>query len=261
MAAANPAVPATEPTNRLRFMDSYLASLCRVITESPGKPPSAQAGNRRFGSAGPLSKPGGAIHARSDSPAGIMDGGLAIMNLVRRILAPASVLCLAAGVLLEAQIDTGTILGRILREDGAAAANAQVSLRHMDTNEVADLLSGPAGYFRRDGLRVGKYQLTVALPGFRTEVLRDLELLVGQSARADFQLRRGTGPGASVKQAGPGPAGGREDGSGTGHRPGETRLFARQRPRHRKAGRLGGRGDSLGLEPGQRQGHGDEVQG
>ncbi len=125
------------------------------------------------------------------------------MNLVRRILAPASVLCLAAGVLLEAQIDTGTILGRILREDGAAAANAQVSLRHMDTNEVADLLSGPAGYFRRDGLRVGKYQLTVALPGFRTEVLRDLELLVGQSARADFQLRRGTGPGASVKQADP----------------------------------------------------------
>ncbi len=93
-----------------------------------------------------------------------MDGGLAIMNLIRRVLAPASVLCLAAGVLLEAQIDTGTILGRVLLEDGSPAVKAQVSLRHQDTNQLVDLLTSPAGYFRRDGLRVGKYQLTVTLP-------------------------------------------------------------------------------------------------
>ena len=105
--------------------------------------------------------------------------------------------------MLQAQIDTGTILGRVLLADETPAANAQVSLRHLDTNQVVDLLTSPAGYFRRDGLRVGKYQLTVALPGFRTEVLRDLDLLVGQSLRADFQLRRGTAGGASVQQAGP----------------------------------------------------------
>ena len=132
-----------------------------------------------------------------------MERGLVIMSLIGRILVPASFLWLSAGVVLQAQINTGTILGRVLLADGSPAVNAQVSLRHLDTNQVVDLLTSPAGYFRRDGLRVGKYQLTVALPGFRTEVLRDLDLLVGQSLRVDFQLRRGTADGASVQQAGP----------------------------------------------------------
>ena len=125
------------------------------------------------------------------------------MKLIPRLLASAPVLCLAAGVLLEAQIDTGTILGRVLLADGSAAANAQVSIRQMHTNEVAELLTGPAGYFRRDGLRVGRYQLTVALPGYRTQVLRDLDLLVGQSLRADFRLQPGTAADATVQQAAP----------------------------------------------------------
>ena len=125
------------------------------------------------------------------------------MKLIPRLLASAPVLCLAAGVLLEAQIDTGTILGRVLLADGSAAANAQVSIRQMHTNEVAELLTGPAGYFRRDGLRVGRYQLTVALPGYRTQVIRDLDLLVGQSLRADFRLQPGTAADATVQQAAP----------------------------------------------------------
>ena len=125
------------------------------------------------------------------------------MSLIRIVLAPALVLCLAADALLEAQIDTGTILGRVLLEDGSPAVSAQVSLRHQDTNQTVELLTGPAGYFRRDGLPVGKYELTVALAGFRTSVLRDLDLLVGQSLRADFQLRQGAAAETSARQAGP----------------------------------------------------------
>ena len=63
------------------------------------------------------------------------------------------------------------------------------------------------------------------------------------------------------RTSGAGTAGSREDGSGAGHRPGETRLFAGQRPRHGKAGRPCGGGCSLGFEGRQRPGHGDEVQG
>ncbi|MCY3777808.1 MAG: carboxypeptidase-like regulatory domain-containing protein [Candidatus Aminicenantes bacterium] len=125
------------------------------------------------------------------------------MSLMRIFLVPGLFVCLTAGVLLEAQIDTGTILGRVLLPDGSPAVNAQVSLRHQDTNQAVELLTSPAGYFRRDGLPVGQYELTVASAGFRTMVLRDLELLVGQSLRADFQLRRGDAAETSVQQAGP----------------------------------------------------------
>lgn len=125
------------------------------------------------------------------------------MKLIRRVLLPASFVFMATFALLEAQIDTGTILGRVLLADGSPAANVQVSLRHQDTNQAVELLTSQAGYFRRDGLPVGKYELTVALAGFRTMVLRDLDLLVGQSLRADFQLREGTAAETSVTQAGP----------------------------------------------------------
>ena len=125
-----------------------------------------------------------------------------VMNLIRMIPAPVLAVCLAAGVLLEAQIDTGTILGRVLLPDGSPAVNVQISVRHQATNQAVELLTSPAGYFRRDGLPVGKYELTVTSAGFRTLVLRDLDLLVGQSFRADFRLRRGDAAETSVEQAG-----------------------------------------------------------
>ena len=124
------------------------------------------------------------------------------MNLIHRIPVLASLgLSLFAGPLLYAQIDTGTILGAVALEDGSPVENAQVSIRRMDTNEAVELLTNQTGYFRRDGLRVGRYQIVVLLEGFRTEVLQDLILLVGQSLRADFQLQKGTSTDEAVNQA------------------------------------------------------------
>ena len=124
------------------------------------------------------------------------------MNLIRRIPVLASLgLSLFAGSLLYAQIDTGTILGTVALLDGSPVNYAQVSIRRVDTNEAVELLTNQTGYFRRDGLRVGRYQIVVRLEGFRTEVLRDLILLVGQSLRADFQLQKGTATDEAVNQA------------------------------------------------------------
>ena len=124
------------------------------------------------------------------------------MNLIHRIPVLASLgLSLFAGPLLYAQIDTGTILGAVALGDGSPVENAQVSIRRMDTNEAVELLTNQTGYFRRDGLRVGRYQIVVLLEGFRKEVLQDLILLVGQSLRADFQLQKGTITDEAVNQA------------------------------------------------------------
>ena len=125
------------------------------------------------------------------------------MDLRGRILAQALCICLVFGGLLQAQIDTGTILGSVHLEDGSPVVNAQVSLRHVDTNETVDLLTSGEGYFRRDGLRVGRYQIIVLKRGFRREVLRDLSLLVGQSLRAEFRLQQGAAADESVNQAAP----------------------------------------------------------
>ena len=124
------------------------------------------------------------------------------MNSIHRFPVLACLgLSLLASPLLYAQIDTGTILGTVALLDGSPANNAQVTVRRMDTNETVDLLCNQTGDFRRDGLRVGKYQIIVRLEGFRTEVLRELVLLVGQSLRADFQLQKGTTTDEAVSQA------------------------------------------------------------
>ena len=124
------------------------------------------------------------------------------MNLIRRIPVLASLgLSLFPCHFLYAQIDTGAILGTVALVDGSPVNNAQVTIRRIDTNEAVELLSNQTGYFRRDGLRVGRYQIVVRLEGFRTEVLRDLVLLVGQSLRADLQLQKGTATDEAVNQA------------------------------------------------------------
>ena len=124
------------------------------------------------------------------------------MNLIRRIPVLASLgLSLFPCHFLYAQIDTGAILGTVALVDGSPVNNAHVTIRRIDTNEAVELLSNQTGYFRRDGLQVGRYRIVVRLEGFRTEVLRDLVLLVGQSLRADFQLQKGTATDEAVNQA------------------------------------------------------------
>lgn len=92
---------------------------------------------------------------------------------------------------LHGQIDTCTFLGKITRENGIPAANVRITLLRTDTNETVYILTDEKGFFRRDGLRVGRYHVRIFLEGFRTEVRRDLVLLVGESLRIDFQLQPG----------------------------------------------------------------------
>ena len=124
------------------------------------------------------------------------------MNLIRR---SSLLACLGLSLLifpfLHSQIDTGTILGTVALPDGSPINNAQVTVRRVDTNETVELLSNRTGDFRRDGLRVGRYQIVVRSEGFRTAVLSDLVLLVGQSLRADFQLQKGAATDQAVSQA------------------------------------------------------------
>lgn len=71
----------------------------------------------------------------------------------------------AAGA--AAQVDTGTIGGRVLDPSGAAIADAQVTITNMDTNAKETTRTERNGEYVAPLLRVGTYSLTVEKAGFQ----------------------------------------------------------------------------------------------
>ena len=96
---------------------------------------------------------------------------------------------------LSAQMGTGTLLGTIQKETGDPAANVEVAIHRVDTNEIFPLLTNTKGDYRKDGLPPGGYEITASLPGYGSQVRTHVQLLVGQIRQEDFHLVPGD-PGA-----------------------------------------------------------------
>ncbi len=113
------------------------------------------------------------------------------------MLKAASYFC--AGALLAigltpvfAQIANSTIVGRITDPAGHAVANAAVELRRVETNEKFHATTTESGDYTASSLPFGKYDLKVAVTGFRAEIRTALMLDAGQTVRSDFALQIGT---------------------------------------------------------------------
>lgn len=101
-------------------------------------------------------------------------------------------ICLLLSMLLaKAQLPTGTILGVVKDASGAVVPEARLVARHTDTGQTRTVLSNSAGSFRFSALPVGRYELRVEHPGFRTEVRSGLTLTVAQEAVVNFNLEVG----------------------------------------------------------------------
>lgn len=90
-----------------------------------------------------------------------------------------------------AQLPTATILGTVKDQSGAALPNAAVTAKNLDTGQERSTVTGPNGEYRIPALPVGRYEMTTASAGFRTEVRRGLTLTVAQEAVIDFDMRVG----------------------------------------------------------------------
>ncbi len=87
---------------------------------------------------------------------------------------------------------TGTILGSVLDQTGAAVPNAQVTLRNPNTGLVRNTTSNNGGAYEFLALPIGLgYTIEARASGFGDAARTDIELLVNQSYRADFELRLG----------------------------------------------------------------------
>src|SRR3989304_6033554 len=78
------------------------------------------------------------------------------------------------------QVATGTISGTVRDTSGAVVPGAAVRVLNTDTGISRSLVSDNRGYYIASNLGLGKYEVSVSLSGFRTEVRRGIVLSGGQ---------------------------------------------------------------------------------
>lgn len=95
-----------------------------------------------------------------------------------------AVLCAAS----FAQVQNGQISGLVVDPSDAVVASAQIRARNLDTGFSASVVSNGLGIYTLQELPVGRYRITVAVPGFKTATTDDVILHVGDSLRVDLKL-------------------------------------------------------------------------
>jgi len=109
----------------------------------------------------------------------------------RGVLALALLLCLvAAASLVEAQVITATIRGKVVDQQGGVLPGATISARQIETNTVKTVVTTALGTFYLPSLPAGRYELNIALSGF-APIQRTIELTVGMDVTVDFTLKVG----------------------------------------------------------------------
>ncbi len=110
-------------------------------------------------------------------------------------VARTSVLWLAAwlvwSAVAAAQLTTGTILGTVADQTGAALPGATVTIKRVETGTTRTLVTDERGRYRAPELDPGNYEVTAELQGFQTSVRRGLQLTLGQELVVNITLSLG----------------------------------------------------------------------
>ena len=91
----------------------------------------------------------------------------------------------------SAQGSTGTITGTVHDASGAVLQGAAITVKHVDTGLSRAALSDVNGSYSVPSIPVGAYELIVEKLGFRPEILRGIDLVVGQEAVVNLTLQVG----------------------------------------------------------------------
>lgn len=97
-------------------------------------------------------------------------------------------LCASAGF---GQTILATVSGNITDATGVAIPDAPVSLKNIETGQLFKASSSQTGNYRVSQLPVGDYDLTIAVPGFKTYSHTRFHLDAGQTMREDIGLQVG----------------------------------------------------------------------
>jgi len=91
-----------------------------------------------------------------------------------------------------AQVDRAELEGTVTDQSGAAVAGAGVKILAVDTGIAQEQMSNSKGYYHFPGLAVGRYEVTVTNTGFKTKVIEDVIVQVGQTRTLDATLAVGS---------------------------------------------------------------------
>ena len=96
----------------------------------------------------------------------------------------------------SAQIDTGTIVGKVADESGAVLPGVTVTLTQDATGVSTTTVTNASGEYVFPGQRIGKYTVTAELQGFKKSAYNGVQLNVQARLQLDFAL----GVGAVAEQ-------------------------------------------------------------
>jgi hypothetical protein len=101
-----------------------------------------------------------------------------------------AVLTMTTGTVLS-QIDRAVLEGTVTDPTGAAIVGASVKTVAVDTGITQEQRANSRGYYRFPGLAVGRYTVSITNEGFKTKVIEDVILQVGQTRTLDTRLEVG----------------------------------------------------------------------
>jgi hypothetical protein len=114
------------------------------------------------------------------------------MSRPRLFLALVLILSAVAAANMRAQqANTAIVVGTVVDSSDAPAPGATVTLLHLATNATTDVVTDERGQYRTPPLRIGDYDLTVALPGFRSFSQRGVVLNIGDVRTVNATLAIG----------------------------------------------------------------------
>jgi hypothetical protein len=93
---------------------------------------------------------------------------------------------------LLAQVDRAVLEGTVSDPSGAIIPGASVLSLAVETGIKEEQHTNSKGYYRFPGLAVGRYTVTVSDVGFKTHVVEDVILRVGETRTLDVKLEVGT---------------------------------------------------------------------
>jgi hypothetical protein len=88
-----------------------------------------------------------------------------------------------------AQQGTAILQGTVMDESNAALPGVTVTARNEETGVTRSVVTDETGRYRMPALPTGPYTVSAELPGFRTEERSGIQIVVGQAASVEFQLK------------------------------------------------------------------------
>lgn len=105
-----------------------------------------------------------------------------------RVVVLVTVLCGVFGRPASGQVDRATLSGSITDTSGAVIAGAKVEVVSQETGLRRELLSSETGGYTFSQLPIGVYTVTASQKGFRTVIVRDLRLGVGDNRALNIEM-------------------------------------------------------------------------